>query len=206
MGSMKTIGLVGGVASGKSLVAKMLIELGAGVLDADRAGHAVLAEDAEVQDALRERWGESVFSSDGTIDRKAIARRVFAASDDALAERRFLEKLVHLKIRDRLKTELSRLASDGYQVVVLDAALLFEADWATLCDLVVFVDSARETRLKRALTRGWSEAEFDSREAAQWPVDDKRLASDVVLANSGTEADLRAAVRDFWQRNVAAIA
>ena len=203
---MKTIGLVGGVASGKSLVAKMLIELGAGVLDADRAGHAVLAEDVAVQDSLRKRWGESVFNRDGAVDRKAIARRVFAAGDAALAERRFLEKLVHPKIRDRLKTELSRLASEGHQIVVLDAALLFEADWATLCDLVVFVDSPRETRLKRALTRGWTESEFDSREAAQWPVDDKRLAADVVLANSGTEAELRAAVRDFWRQNVVSTA
>lgn len=203
---MKTIGLVGGVASGKSLVAKMLIELGAGVLDADRAGHAVLAEDVAVQDSLRKRWGESVFNWDGAVDRKAIARRVFAAGDAALAERRFLEKLVHPKIRDRLKTELSRLASEGHQIVVLDAALLFEADWATLCDLVVFVDSPRETRLKRALTRGWTESEFDSREAAQWPVDDKRLAADVVLANSGTEAELRAAVRDFWRQNVVSTA
>lgn len=202
---MKTIGLVGGVASGKSLVAKMLIERGAGVLDADRAGHAVLAEDVAVQHALREHWGGAVFNSDGTVDRKAIARRVFAAGDVALAERRFLEKLVHPRIRDRLKMELARLASDRYQVVVLDAALLFEADWATLCDLVVFVESPHETRLKRALTRGWTEAEFTSREAAQWPVNDKRLAADIVIANNGTEAELRAAVSDFWRQNVAPI-
>ena len=62
VGGMKTIGVVGGVASGKSLVSQMLVELGAAVLDADRTGHAVLAEDAEVREALRERWGNAVLT------------------------------------------------------------------------------------------------------------------------------------------------
>ena len=110
---------------------------------------------------------------------------------------------MHPHIRRRLKAELDRFAADGGKVVVLDAALLFEAGWQILCDLVVFVDSSRETRLKRAQSRGWSEAEFTQREAAQWPVEDKRSAANVVLSNDGTEAELRHSVADFWNRHIA---
>jgi hypothetical protein len=99
---MKTIGLVGGVASGKSLVARMLAELGAGLLDADRTGHVVLAEDAAVQRELHERWGDAVFAADGSVDRSAIASRVFAESGTAELDRRFLEELLHKRIRRRL--------------------------------------------------------------------------------------------------------
>jgi dephospho-CoA kinase len=199
---MKTIGLVGGIASGKSLVAKLLVERGAGLLDADRAGHAVLAESAEVGRAIRERWGKAVFNPDGTVSRRAIAERVFGNGSSAQPDRLFLEGLLHPQIRTRLKAELDRFAEEGRKVVVLDAALLFEADWETLCDLTVFVDSPREARLKRAQGRGWTEAEFTQREAAQWPIEDKRQAADVVLKNDGTEAELREAVGDFWERHV----
>lgn len=199
---MKTIGLVGGVASGKSLVAKMFAERGAGLLDADRAGHAVLAEDSAVQRALRERWGDEVFKEDGTVNRKAIAGRVFGSVEAAKRDREFLESLTHPRIGDRLKADVARFAAQGLRVVVLDAALLLEAGWEKLCDLVVFVDSSPENRLRRARTRGWSDAEFAQREAAQWPVEDKRRAADVVLQNDGSEADLRQAVADFWDQRI----
>jgi dephospho-CoA kinase len=199
---MKTIGLVGGVASGKSLVAKILVERGAGLLDADRAGHEVLADTPAVQQALHDRWGDEVFKADGTIDRKAIARHVFAVGDTAALDRRFLENLLHPHIRRRLKAALDKFAADDRPVVVLDAALLYEAGWQTLCDLVVFVDSSRETRLARARTRGWTDAEFAAREAVQWQIDDKRRAADILLANDGSEADLRQAVADFWERHI----
>ena len=199
---MKTIGLVGGIASGKSLVAKLLVERGAGLLDADRAGHAVLAENADVQRALRKRWGDEVFNADGTVNRKAIAHHVFAAADAGSADRRFLEDLTHPHIRNRLKSELAHFAAEGRKAVILDAALLFEAGWQTLCDLVIFVDSPRETRLKRARTRGWTDTDFAVREAAQWPIEDKRRAADIVLTNDGTEADLSQAVAEFWDRHI----
>ena len=78
--SMKTIGLVGGIASGKSLVAKLLVERGAGLLDADHAGHAVLAENADVRRRCFANAGATRYSTrDGTVNRLAIARHVFAA-------------------------------------------------------------------------------------------------------------------------------
>jgi dephospho-CoA kinase len=205
MGSMITIGLVGGVASGKSLVAKMLVELGAGLLDADRTGHAVLAEDSEVRAELKRHWGDSVVGKDGRIDRAAVAKRVFAESDAAVADRRYLEELLHPRIRRRLNELRDQYATEDKPAVVLDAPLLLEAGWGPLCDVVLMVDVPRQTRLTRAHSRGWSEAEFARREAAQWPAEEKRRHANVVISNDGTEAELRAAVRDFWARNVVPI-
>lgn len=202
MGVTKTIGLVGGVASGKSRVAQLLVELGAGLVDADRLGHAVLEEDADVQAALRRRWGDDVFAPDGSVNRAAIARRVFGESDAARTERQFLEQLVHPKIGQRLEAERLRLAAAGRPAVVIDAALLFEANWRPSCDLVLFVDVPRELRLERARRRGWSETDFTWREAAQWPIDLKRQLADVSLSNAGTVDQLREAVRQFWRRHI----
>jgi len=200
---MKTIGLIGGVASGKSRVAQMLAELGAGVLDADRVSHVVLAEDSTVHEALRRRWGEDVFTSDGRVDRGAIAKRVFGAGENVVAEREFLEGLLHPKIRERLVEQARELAEQGVPAIVLDAPLLLEAGWNFLCDVVLLIDASRENRLARVRIRGWSEVQFDQREAAQWPIVKKRGAADVVLNNDGTEEQLREAVLDFWNEHIA---
>jgi dephospho-CoA kinase len=199
---MKVIGLVGGVASGKSLVAKMLVELGAGLLDADRAGHAVLAEDAGVQRKLHERWGDAVFAPDGSVDRRSIAQRVFASGGTAELDRRFLEDLLHQRIRQRLLRAKDQFAAEGRPAVVLDAPVLLEAGWGPMCDILLMVDVPREIRLKRALSRGWTEDEFSRREAAQWPIDDKRREAHFMIANDGSEAELRQAVQEFWHAHV----
>jgi dephospho-CoA kinase len=203
MAKTVSIGLVGGVASGKSLAAKALVALGAVHLDADRTGHEVLADDAEVRKILLDRWGDSILDAAGRIDRIAVAHRVFASSDSAAADRAFLESVLHPRIGARLKKLAAEAARSGKPAVVLDAPLLLEADWKPLCDVVLMIDSPRELRLKRAASRGWSEAEFDRREAAQWPVDKKRQSADAVISNAGTADDLRDAVADFWARQVA---
>lgn len=197
---MKTIGIVGGVASGKSRVAAMLTELGAGLLDADRVAHEVLAEDQEVHAALRERWGERVFGADGSVDRSAVGKLVFGATPEATSERRFLEGLLHPRIRRRLEETRGSLEAAGTSIVVLDVPLLLEVGWDGLCDLILMVDTEREARRDRALKRGWSEEEFNRREASQWAVDRKRERADVVLQNDGNEAELRRAVEQFWDR------
>src|SRR3954453_23752152 len=98
---MKTIGLVGGGAGGKSLAAKYLVDLGAVHLDADRTGHDVLAEDTDVRQAIVDRWGDVVLAADKAIDRAAIARRVFAQNETGAADRKFLENLVDPRIGRR---------------------------------------------------------------------------------------------------------
>jgi dephospho-CoA kinase len=198
---MLTIGLLGGVASGKSCVARMLAELGAGVLDADRAGHEVLA-DPEVTAALERRWSGSILDSAGRPDRAAIAARVFRTDPQAVADRAFLEDLLHPRIGRRLKEQAERLNQAGQDVVVLDAPLLLEAGWDTQCDLLIFVDAPRALRLERAQARGWSVDQFAQRESAQLDVSQKRARADIVVPNEGSTEQLRQHVQQVWQDRV----
>lgn len=189
---------MGGVASGKSLVAGLLAELGAGVLDADRAAHEVLT-DAAVESAARERWGSNVFGPDGRIDRARLARIVFAGGPDGRRQRKYLEQLTHPRIGRLLAGQADRLRASGAAAAVLDAPLLLEAGWDRLCDKLVFVDAPRDIRLERARKRGWSEEDFDAREAAQESLEAKRRRADVVVDNSGSAASTRAQIERFWR-------
>lgn len=174
-----TIGLAGGIGAGKSAVAAMLADLGGVVSDSDADARAVLAE-ADVVETLRSWWGDDVIGSDGTVDRAAIARRVFADP----AERQRLEALVHPRIHARRRARFDAAPPDA-RVFVIDAPLLFEAGLDAECDAVIFVDAPREVRLARvARDRGWTEAELDRREAAQWPVERKRERATVVVENA----------------------
>ena len=192
---MILIGVVGGIASGKSLVSKRLVALGADLLDADRVGHDVLRE-SSVEQAIRDRWGDGVFDQNGEVDRRAVAEIVFA-DPQAMA---FLEELTHPRIEGRMREWIARAVREGrFGKLVLDAPLMFEAGWGQMCDIIVFVDSPRELRLQRACRRGWAEADFQSREAAQQTLETKRKRADVILDNSSTLEHLYSQVDRFWQ-------
>lgn len=198
---MTVFGLTGGIASGKSFVAGLLAERGAAVLDADRHAHAVLGEPA-VRDALVQRWGDEILAGDGSLRRGEIARRVFGEGDGALAERRFLEGLVHPRVRERLHAELAEARDRGASAAVLDIPLLIEAGWADECDAVLFVDTPDAVRRERAAGRGWSADELARREASQTPLAEKRERADVVVPGA-EEATARRAVEAAWARWVA---
>lgn len=198
---MKTLGLLGGVASGKTLVAKKLQKLGAIVLDADRAGHEVLRL-PEVKDAARKRWGASIFATDGEnageIDRKRLASIVFSRSDEGQRELDFLEKLTHPEIGRRLQYQLGEIRHQGIQVAVLDAPVMLKAGWDRFCDQIWFIDAPYELRLARAMARGWSEEDFRSRELAQEPVERKRELADLVLDNSKGIGYTHQQIERYW--------
>lgn len=194
---MKILGLTGGIASGKSAVAAELANLGAVVLDADRAAHEVINWPS-VQQALLKRWGKNILKHDGKTDRSVIAERVFSNQPAAESELQFLEKTLHPKIREQFESQLAELAADGTEVAVIDAPLLLEAGWRDLCKWLIFVDSPRDERLQRARLRNWTAEEFAKREACQMPIAEKREQSTHILANSGTLADLRDQVHALW--------
>lgn len=198
---MKTIGLTGGIASGKSAVAAALARRGAVVFDADRMGHDVLQE-PEVRDELVTRWGRDIVDAAGRVDRAAVAARVFGDSPQAAQDRQFLELLVHPRIRQRMEAEIRRLPDDAVPAVVIDAPLLMETGWNAVCQLTLFVDAPQPARLERALGRGWTAEEFARREAAQMPIREKRRRSTHVLANAGDLADLEREVDQFWRDHV----
>ncbi len=195
---MKVIGIAGGVASGKSLVAKQLAELGAWVLDADQVGHAVLKE-PEVIQAIRDRWGATVLDSQGRVIRREVAKIVFHGPQ-AATELAFLEALTHPRIGERLAEIMEQhRRQQQTPALVLDAALMFKGGWDRLCDVIVFVDTPRARRLQWARQRGWNERDFDAREASQTPVNAKRTKADVVIDNSGTLEQTRNQVHEFWK-------
>lgn len=194
---MHILGIVGGIASGKSAVSAALGELGATVLDADQAAHAVLQQE-EVKQTLLRRWGEEILDAAGQVDRTAVAKHVFANSPESAAERQFLEQTIHPRIRRHFESQIDNLARRGAPAVVVDAPLLLEAGWGNLCDDVIFVDCNEQTRLERASRRGWTKTEFRQREAAQMPIPEKRRKATVEIDNSGTPESLLRAVRDLW--------
>ena len=194
---MKVIGLTGGIASGKSAVAAEMAALGAVVLDADLAAHKVINL-PEVCDILVDRWGNHILKTGGEIDRTAVARRVFSDQAGDRSELRFLEKILHPRIREQFQAQLAELAACGTDVAVIDAPLLLEAGWEGLCDYLVFVDSPLKARRERASLRNWTEGEFAKRETLQMSIAEKRERSTHVLSNNGTLANLRDRVRAFW--------
>jgi dephospho-CoA kinase len=172
------IGLVGGIASGKSKVASLFASHGIRSIDADFHSRAA-SEDPEVLTNVAEQLGER-FVRDGQLDRAALADHVFA---DPAAKAR-LEAILHPRVRARILSELESAREQGLSVL-LDVPLLFEAGLFALCDTIVFVDTADSVRQARARTRGWAEHELQRREQNQLPLAEKRARSQHVIDNNG---------------------
>jgi dephospho-CoA kinase len=190
---MKIIGIVGGVASGKSLVTECLAQLGVEIINADRVGHEVLRE-PEVIEQLRARWGAGVLTPEGQISRPAVARIVFGPGGQS--DREFLERITHPRISNRITQILSDWkATRAVRAAAIDAALLLETDWARHCDEIWFIEAPDDVRRQRAIDRGWSEQQWREREAAQWHVDKKREHADVFIDNSGPRDETAEQVR-----------
>ncbi len=187
------IGIVGGIASGKSAASKAFEKLGAIVIDADAVGHEVLAQ-SQTKQQIRDAWGDRVFDESGNVVRKKIAEIVFTQDSNAL---KLLEQITHPKIEARLR-QLIDETPDSVPALVLDAPILLKAGWDQYCHKVVFVECDRANRWLRAQARGWSEQMFDARESAQFPVSAKRNRSTDSVSNNGTIEELQQAIADLW--------
>ena len=187
------VGLIGGVGSGKSSVAQRLQVISprpAVVIDADQLGHQVL-QFPTVKERILQRFGPNVFNSQGEISRSSLGRVVFGADAAAQQARRDLEAIVHPEIRKLAEQTIRELRQkQQVELIVLDAAVLMEAGWNNVCDLVVFIDTPEADRIARVQAgRGWSATELAKREASQWPLPRKRAAADAVLDNSNSVDD-----------------
>ncbi len=185
--------MLGGIASGKSEVARLLAGPDGRVLDADRLAHAAL-EEPEVRAWLRQRFGPAVVAGE-RVDRAALAAAVFS---DGTA-RRELEEQVHPRVRAALRAGVEAARAAGVPRVVLDVPLLLENEGEhglpALCDALVFVDADAKVRDARAVARrGWASGELERREALQLPLATKRDRADFVIRNEGDLDELRAAV------------
>lgn len=179
------IGLAGGIASGKSFIANLLGQCGCCVINSDELVHAAYDEPA-VRAAVRQRWGDSVMRTDGSVDRRALGRVVFQNP----ADRADLEALTHPIVDSIRQRQMQRKATDSL-AFVWDSPLLFETGLNARCDAVVFVDVPQAERLKRAAARGWDAAELAHREKSQWPLDKKRGLSHYVVQNTADATPTR---------------
>jgi dephospho-CoA kinase len=194
------IGITGGIGSGKSHVARLFGEMGCAVIDSDSQARAAY-DDPEVRRVLREWWGDAAFNPDGTVNRAAIAQRVFGNA----TELKRLEGLIHPLVAKARGELMQKLAHNAAVVAfVWDTPLLLEAGLKDQCDAVVFVDATPELRLERvARARGWNSAELLRRENLQWPLDRKREIADYVIRNTADAGEARSQVQDVLSRILA---
>lgn len=186
------LGLTGGLASGKSTVARLLAERGARVVDADRLVAELYRAGEPGARAAAELFGPRVLDASGAVDRERLAEIVFTDPEARLR----LERAVHPLVRERF-AEIARGAAEG--VVALEATLLVEAGYAPDFDRVVTVEADPAARLSRAVARGMSEAEARRRLAAQGEGAARRAAADTVIRNDGDLAALERQVDALWK-------
>ncbi|MDQ1709793.1 MAG: dephospho-CoA kinase [Frankiaceae bacterium] len=189
------VGLTGGIASGKSEVARRLAERGAVVIDADVLARAVVAAGTPGHAAVVARFGSAIVGPDGELDRARLAELVFADADARAA----LNAIVHPLVRARA-AELEAALPAG-AIVVHDIPLLVESGQQRDFDVVVVVAASPQTQERRLVERrGMAPAAARARIAAQAPLDDKVAAADIVIDNEGSVEALDAAVEDCWRR------
>ncbi|MGH7679324.1 MAG: dephospho-CoA kinase [Gemmatimonadaceae bacterium] len=192
---MLLVGLTGNIASGKSTVAQLLSERGATIIDADVLARRAVERGSAAFDAIVRRWGTSIQSPDGHLDRAALRRLVFGNPGELEA----LNDIVHPEV-ERLRDERIREARQrGDRIVVCDIPLLFEKKMTERFDCIVLVDAPRPVRLERLVSdRGLRETEAMDMIAVQMPAELKRARADFVIDNASTLTELERRVNDVW--------
>ena len=197
---MRTIGLIGAIGAGKSVVRAALSDLGAAVIDADRVGHAIYEPGTPGFGAVVGAFGTGIVDAAGRIDRPTLGALVF--SDAAKLAR--LNAIVHPLIRAEIERRLDEIRLEGRApAAIVEAAILIEAGWNTLVDEIWLVVARRQHVLERlASSRGLSTAQVDARLARQSTDAERRRFADVVIENDGSLDDLRQRVRALWQERI----
>jgi len=183
------IGIVGGIASGKSTVAAEFAKLGCAVIDADAIAHDVLETDS-IRGEIARRFGAGILDGEGRIDRKKLAAVVFSEGRKLA----LLNRVIHPHVLRRTEELIAQYGRDDrVAAIVLDMPLLIEVGWENRCDRVVFVYCSWQRRLERANKAGGvSESEIKIRENFQISLDTKaRLADNTIDNNSGFSALVR---------------
>lgn len=200
---MRLIGLTGGIATGKSTVARLLAERGAVVVDSDVLAREVVEPGSPALAEIVAEFGSGVVDAAGRLDRPALGRIVFA---DARRRRR-LEEITHPRIRELTARRVAAAVAAGPPLVVVDVPLLFETGRQAMFEGVLLVDASEEVRLRRLVERdGLPLEEARRRIEAQWPMERKRALATWVIDNSGDLATTARSVAAWWDAVVAAAA
>ena len=176
------VGLTGGIATGKSLVAGELKRLGAAIIDADKIAREVVEQGKPAYGDIVKEFGSCILKADGGLDRKALANIVF--HDKAALEK--LNHITHPRIRERIREEARRLSAGGESLIVLDVALLIEMGVKYEVEKIIVVYSEAGQQLERLMKRdNLTRAEAQKRLSCQMDIKEKLKYADYVIDNSG---------------------
>ncbi len=196
---MLVIGLTGGIGTGKTEVSRLLAQLGATVINADQVGHEAYTPHSEAWQEVVRTFGEDILQASGEIDRRKLGGIVFADSERLAT----LNGIMHPRMAAIVREKLEVLESQGTDVAVVEAAVLFEAGWDALVGEVWTTESLADTVVERLQQRnGFAPAEIRKRIASQMPSEDRARRADEVIENDGELEDLETAVRGIWKRRV----
>ena len=197
---MLVIGLTGSIGTGKSEAARQLEALGASIISADQVGHEAYTPNTEAWEHVVSAFGDEILQDDGEIDRRKLGTIVF--SDPGQLER--LNQIMHPRMAQMVADKIEVLRGQGVEVVVVEAALLFEAGWDSLVEEVWTTDSPEQAVIERLKVRnGMSEEEVRKRMSSQMGRTERLDRSDYVIENSGDMVALGVAIKELWDRRVA---
>ncbi len=180
---MITVGLTGGIASGKTTVSAMFRELGIPVICADELAHDAVKTGSPALREIREVFGDEVFDQYGELDRLKLGSRVFG---NPLLKKQ-LERIIHPAVALKKQELLDYYVSQGHPIVVIDVPLLFEAEWDKAVDVILVVYVSRDLQAERLVQRnGLSAEEAQARLNSQWSIEDKKDKAHMVIDNSGS--------------------
>lgn len=197
------VGIAGGIGSGKSVVARIFESLGAGIIDSDVLAHQELNK-ADIRDIIVDWWGGEILNSDGTVNRSRVGAIVFKDP----TQRHRLEALLFPRLAIRRADLIADFeAQPRIKMIVLDSPLLYEVGLDRMCDAVVFVSAAEESRRERSeKARQWPAGELERREKLQQPLDLKRARADYICENNSDLGDLQKQVDHVFRKIVSAFA
>jgi dephospho-CoA kinase len=193
---MLTIGLTGGIGSGKSTVAQILGEFGAPILDADKVAHTTYAPGASAYDAVIAAFGNDIVAPDRTIDRKKLGAIVFGNSERLNK----LTSIVWPATFESIRRNVADLRASGAKLpIVVEAAILIEANWKSLFDEIWLVRASREQVVSRIESqRGLKPAETEARIRAQLSDEERTKHATLVIENNGSLEELRDLLKEIW--------
>ncbi len=193
---MRTIGLTGGIGSGKSTVSKILADLGAFVIDADKVGHEIYLPGKGAWQQISAAFGQDILAEDQTIDRKKLGALVFNSAD-ALKQ---LNTIVHPIMFKEIEQRIRAKRDEGYaSPIVVEAAILIEANWLLLADEVWVVVTDKNTVIDRvAEQRGMAPKDTEARIASQLSNQERLKYATVVIHNNGSLEDLQLQIQQVW--------
>ena len=196
---IRVIGLTGGIATGKSAVARFLEEQGAVVIDADQLSREAVSPGSRALEHIVTLFGEGMLLPDGGLDRKRLGRVVFADAD----KRRDLEEILHPEIRRLAEERIASLAADGQRVVFYMAPLLIESGASDRVDEIWVVTVRPDVQLVRLMLRdGIGPEEAERIISSQMPLAEKERHGRIVIDNSGTQEQTRRLVADIWAKEI----